>query len=79
MKYLSVKVFLDSNLNFTISAFTCGLANDDNVCKKKKKKKKFCPIWSIIQSIEIMQFQICEGSQMKKYSNLAEQHLVPQV
>ena len=38
MKYLSVKVFLDSNLNFTISAFTCGLANDDNVCKKKKKK-----------------------------------------
>ena len=28
------EVFLGSNLDFTISDFTWGLANDDNICKK---------------------------------------------
>ena len=30
------EVFLGSNLDFTISDFTWGLANDDNICKKKR-------------------------------------------
>ena len=58
-----IKVFLGSNLNFAIRVFTLGLINDGNICKK------FCPIWSIIQKIEMIQYQICEGSQMEKYYN----------
>ena len=54
MKYLRLnKVFLGRNLNFTIRVFTWDLASDDNICKR----------------IEIIQYQICEGSQMKKYYN----------
>ena len=30
-----IAVFLDSNLNFTIKLFTCGLANDNMSIKKK--------------------------------------------
>ena len=34
------RVFLVSNLNFTIRVFTCGLANDLHICKKYEKPAK---------------------------------------
>ena len=32
-----IGVFLDSTFNFTVKAFTCGLANDLHICKKDEK------------------------------------------
>ena len=33
-KYSEIEVFLDSNLSFTIRAFTWSLPNDLHICKK---------------------------------------------
>ena len=34
MKYLTLKFFLGSNLNFAFRVFTWGIANDVDICKK---------------------------------------------
>ena len=56
-----IRVFLDSNLNFTIRVFTWGLENDLHICKNYKK-----PIIPSNLVSEIIQFQICEDSQNAK-------------
>ena len=35
-----IRIFLDSNLNFTIRLFTWGLAYDLHICKKYEKPAK---------------------------------------
>ena len=37
-KHFEIKVFLHSNASFTISVFTCALANDLHICKKDMKR-----------------------------------------